>query len=188
MMPNHNFDSKIDNQHIFESKVENQHRFDSILNIAKYFEGVIDAGYFNPDIWKATFTNSIDIVADTITSLKSSVKISAIIDTEPIGMNVNRFMIGTRIIPTAEFISHIAIVEALKMAMNFGTSNFQITQDIQARMIDLLKINSTGLTVPQVLIGSTLVAKQYYMLNHWDGNNLSDLDAMNLSDMDYQAV
>lgn len=184
-MPNHNFDSKIDNQHNFESKIENQHRFDSIINIIRYFESIIDAGYFNPDFWKADFGSAINIIVGTI---HSSTKISTPITIGPISFVVNRLLVGLKINQKVEFVSTHTFFAILKMTTRIGVMGFQSSQIIQARMSQKLKINSVPLAVSQMTIGVSPTYKKYYMLSDWDASNLSDLDAMNLSAMDYQVV
>jgi hypothetical protein len=170
MMPNHNFDSKIDNQHSFESKIDNLHRFDSIINIIRYFESIVDAGYFNSDFWKADFGSAINIVVGTI---HSSTRISTPVSIGPISFVVNRLLVELKTNQKAEFISTHTIFAILKMATRIGAVGFQ---------------TSVPSTIPQITMVASPTFRKYYMLDDWDAELLSTLDTMNLSAMDYQTV
>jgi len=185
-MTKHSFDSQtVVQKNTLESTVVNKRSFFSSVVNKHTFESIVD-GFVLSTSWAIKFISNTGINA-TISVLGSKSRIFTEFSTNA-GMAIDRLLVTMKIKPKIEVISNTAISAIMKMNQKMGVVTFESINTFQARMRDLLKINSTNASVTVTNIEVNLVAQKYYLLSDWDVYLLSDLDAMLLSAMDYQVV
>ena|ERR1035437_3160620 len=182
-MSQHIFNSNLTKQTNLESTINNKKSFISTIISKINFESMLD-GFTPSYTWLAKFIQNNTITVSKINLLISghanfiSGSLNILVDNAKITLNSN---------PTARFIQNNIINAVMSMIKSAGNATFRNISNIYTRLIDKVFVNSVSISSNEI-ITVTIVAKKYYLVSDWDASLLSDLDSMNLLDMDYQVV
>jgi hypothetical protein len=182
-MSQHNFDIRTDTVQSFGSKNNNIHSFSPPVVLQRFFSLIIN-GYATAATRQVQLSSNLTIRINSITKKVKSLANLAITST----ISVNNSLISlvfrrpVRIVMS----NFMAITPRLKQRVAgiglYGNTKIEIGPRI------IQRITSTNNIVINTQIQITPTRLQYYLLSDWSGSNLSSLDGMNLSDLDYKVL
>ncbi len=181
MINRHNFESIKINQKNIEVVSINQRNFESTVRNRHNFEIVVYEQVQTSDSWTITFVQTSQMIAvpnleKYSNNLEISSSTSIIFD---MTLTQNMFVeIGS--------ISNIEIT--MDFDGNMDSIEFSSESGFESVLKQKINIHVIGEIANVHSIELIPTCKKYFVLDNFSGSLLSDLDAMNLVDMDYELV
>lgn len=185
-MANKSFTSTIKSEEKSESTITQSHSFTSSITNSRFYE-IIFTGFTTSLSWFITFTQRIPV---TINTIKSIIKphITIVIRESTI---INRTLVNLKILPHIVVASSFTITVLEKLFQKLGAVTVTAQNNIIATLKQKVNIKSVPTISSRIQLIVNPTFSKYYLLSYWDTYDLTDmneLDAMNVSSMDYQIV
>lgn len=184
MSNQHTFRSTKKSQVSADSFINKSHSFDSVLSNKKYYNVVLTGFSQTTSI----FTKFIQRNIISVSGVKSFVSLGSTRIS-----SLSRMTSASRIASsvdslTLNFAHQNRILFIPSEQKNMGQAIFRQDNRIRVSGNETLVMTGQKFTMPQFVLTANADAFHYFYVSEWDSYLMSDLDAMNLSSMDYEVV
>jgi len=185
MTDRHSFNSYIRNSWIFVTLVDNAHSFNSYVRNTYTFELIAD-GYEVLASWFLGVHNRVAMGVSAVLltmNFASAIPVRSIV----VGFTTSLLQMAQHWILDVT-VKNPVVVAVMRMTQGMGSVDVDVPFSTQTILSQAVPLGVASITIPAVVIVPTITAAQYRMLNYYDADLLSDLDANLLSAMDAVAA
>lgn len=184
MSNKHTFRSTQKSRVSSDSFINKNHSFDSVLSHKKYYNVVLTGFSQTTSIFTRFIQKNIISVGgfSSFVSLGSTriVSVSRMTSASQIASSFDSL--------TLNFSHQNRILFRPSEQKNMGQAIFVQNNRTKASSNETLIMTGQKFTMPQFVLTANANAFHYFYVSEWDSYLMSDLDAMNLSSMDYEVV
>ena len=183
MTSKHQYSSDVTETHSFTSKLNNQHSFLTDVTNTRIFNIIVDA-FKSTNTLFAKFTNQNIVTINPIHSIghltASFISNNIVTVTQTIS-NLSGHL-------SANVINNNIVTAIIKSFRHMDSVTSTMANNLTIKIKGTIHVKNVNTSIDANIVTATIIGRKYYLLSDWDGSNLSTLDSMNLSAMDYQIV